>query len=363
MPTKRIIIADDALDFGRMLQASLTTLGPHLKVTLVPSAEEALLETRRGATDLLISDVRLPGMSGFELVRKARVHYPGLKIIVITGLKDESMAQQANAAGANAFFTKPLTIADFLQTAQDLLEMPTAEAAPASPPAAPVETPVPRLAEGALALLDGLRARLGAETTAMVDERANAAALSGSPLDCDLQPVLEAARVMDKVARLLNRAGGVLAFDGPDDDLLLAPAGGMTLVCVLKNSPSKLRLALAVEEILAAQKLLNAVPAAQKAIEAPAAAPASDLKPVESPPPAPQEPPAAVPLLPSLDDVEEDLGALEGLFEQPAAPPSALDLDSFWEQAAASSGSAAAPGGLSFVDAQRLGLDLPEKDL
>mgnify|MGYP000878517152 CR=1 FL=1 len=355
MPTKRIIIADDALDFGRMLQASLTTLGSHLKVTLVPSAEEALLETRRGATDLLISDVRLPGMSGFELVRKARVHYPGLKIIVITGLKDDTMRQQAEAAGADAFFTKPLTIAEFLQTAQGLLDLPAGQ--PASAAAA---APAARLPDGAAQSLESLRARLGAKTVALLDENAKAAALSGVPLDVDLQPVLEAARVMDKVARLLSRAGGVLAFDGPGYDLLLAPVAGMTLVCVLENSPGKLRLALAVEEMLAAQKTLPAAVAAPKMVETPAPAPSSQPAVAETPPSQPEAPVVAAPALPALEDIEEDLGGLEGLFEHTAAPLPNLDLDSFWEQAAASTSSSAAPGALSFEDAQRLGLDLSE---
>jgi len=357
MPTKRIIIADDALDFGRMLQASLTTLGSHLKVTLVPSAEEALLETRRGATDLLISDVRLPGMSGFELVRKARVHYPGLKIIVITGLKDDTMRQQAEAAGADAFFTKPLTMAEFLDTAQGLLDLPAGQPAPAAAPAA---TPAARLADGAVALLDGLRARLGAKTAALVDDSAKAVALVGSPLEFDLQPALEAGRVMDRVARLLSRAGGVLAFDGPGYDLLLAPSGGMTLVCVLENSPSKLRLALAVEEMLAAQKTLAAAPAAPRAEEIPAPVPSGKPAVVVTPQPEPEAPALAAPALPALEDIEEDLSGLEGLFEHTAAPLPNQDVDSFWEQAAASTGTAATPGALSFEDAQRLGLDLSE---
>lgn len=358
MPTKRIIIADDALDFGRMLQASFTTLGSHLKVTLVPSAEEALLETRRGATDLLISDVRLPGMSGFELVRKARVHYPRLKIIVITGVKDESMRQQAEAAGADAFFTKPLTIAEFLQVAQNLLDLP---AAPPAPPAVPTPAaPAPRLDSGASVVLDHLRGRLGAKTAALVDDGGNTVALAGSPLDGDAQPVLEASRTLVRVARQLERAGGVVAFDGPGYDLLLGPAGGMTLVCVLENGPGNLRLALAVEEILAAQKTLAAAPKTAEALDdIPARQPPQE----ETRPLAPETPAAAAPLLPALEDIEEDLGGLEGLFEHASAPLPGRDVDSFWEQAAASGGSASTPpGALSFEDAQRLGLDLPEKD-
>ncbi len=67
---KRILIADDALELGRLLQTVFLTLDPKLSIQVVPSAEEALLESSRKPIDLLVSDVRLPGMSGLDLVRK-----------------------------------------------------------------------------------------------------------------------------------------------------------------------------------------------------------------------------------------------------------------------------------------------------
>jgi hypothetical protein len=101
----------------------------------------------------------------------------------------------------------------------------------------------------------------------------------------------------------------------------------------------------------------------QPVIEEAAAEPAAAVTaaPVSTPV---EEAPAAPPTLPDLDSVEEDLGDLEGLFGpgQSAAPVS--DLDSFWEQAAANSGAAAAPASnaLSFEDALRLGLTPPQAE-
>jgi CheY-like chemotaxis protein len=370
MPTKRVIIADDALDFGRMLQASLATLDIKLKITLVPSAEEALLETRRGATDLLISDVRLPGMSGFELVRKARVHYPALKIIVVTGMRDETMRQQAEAAGADAFFNKPLSMADFLDTAQALLGVAAAPEKKAAPPES-MQPPVnARVGE----LLANLRGRLGARSVVLADASggvlSNAGDSSALP-SAGLASILEGLKAVEKTARLLGRADGMLALDGQDGDIAAVALRDMALVVMLPPGPSALRLALAVEEILAAQTelaaLLNEKPAPaappSPAEIAPAAlaenaagAPTPALTPEPAPP---------APVLPELDGVEEDLGGLEGLFEQKPPQAGSLDLDSFWEQAATTSGAgASAPtsNALSFEDALRLGITPPGEE-
>ena len=64
----RILIVDDQRDITRMLRLAVEALGRGYSVADVPSAEEALLEVRRAAVDLLITDLRLPGISGLELI-------------------------------------------------------------------------------------------------------------------------------------------------------------------------------------------------------------------------------------------------------------------------------------------------------
>ncbi len=65
---KRVLIVDDAIDLGRLLQDAVKTAHPEVPILVVPSAEEALLEFSRLTVDLLITDIRLPGMSGLELI-------------------------------------------------------------------------------------------------------------------------------------------------------------------------------------------------------------------------------------------------------------------------------------------------------
>ena len=96
MPMKRVIIVDDALDLGRVLQTLMLTVSTELSISVVPSAEEAVLEASRRPVELLVSDIRLPGISGLELVKKIRQKQPGVKVIFITGLSDGPVVQQAH---------------------------------------------------------------------------------------------------------------------------------------------------------------------------------------------------------------------------------------------------------------------------
>jgi CheY-like chemotaxis protein len=85
MPKYRVLIVDDQSEVRRLLRAGLVTLGPDIQVVDVPSGEEAILVISRQPFDLLIADVRLPGISGLELKTRARMHNPNLKLILITG--------------------------------------------------------------------------------------------------------------------------------------------------------------------------------------------------------------------------------------------------------------------------------------
>ncbi len=70
------------------------------------TAEEALGHLSEGLCDLVVTDVRLPGMSGIELVERLRRERPDLPSLVITGQEEEVVARLARKAGAAAFLPK-----------------------------------------------------------------------------------------------------------------------------------------------------------------------------------------------------------------------------------------------------------------
>src|SRR5512140_3017144 len=118
MPSNRIVIVEDQREVSRLLHSALDTLEYKLEIVEIPSGEEAILDSTRNPIDLLVSDYRLPGMSGIELMRKVRAYRPQVKVILITGLTDPKIRKAIAEAGANAFFIKPVPIADFLDSVE-----------------------------------------------------------------------------------------------------------------------------------------------------------------------------------------------------------------------------------------------------
>jgi len=114
MAAYRVLVVEDNHEVGRMVTASIKTLGAEIDVLDVPSAEEALLISTTLPLDLVVLDIRLPGMSGLEMVTKLRKRKPETKIILVTGVEDVAIRQQVSEAGAEAFFFKPIEITTFL---------------------------------------------------------------------------------------------------------------------------------------------------------------------------------------------------------------------------------------------------------
>lgn len=94
---KRILVVDDDFEILGFYKAALGTAVESFEVVGVPSGEEAILELMRVGYDLLIADIGLPGMSGYELVRKARTLLPTIRIVVVSA---ESRVDVEHALGA-----------------------------------------------------------------------------------------------------------------------------------------------------------------------------------------------------------------------------------------------------------------------
>lgn len=174
MPNRRILIVDDQRDIRQLLRASLESLTPAVQIVDVPSGEEALLVITRQKFDLLVSDVRLAGMSGLELVGKVRKRNPSLKVILITGLTDSEVRQQVAEFGAEAFFYKPVDIIEFRARVADCLglehaesEQPAGKQVELAEGQAPLALELPGLAEYAAKM----RESIGASCVWIIDRQ------------------------------------------------------------------------------------------------------------------------------------------------------------------------------------------------
>lgn len=80
------------------------------RVSVAPSAERALERLRTKAFDGLLTDIRLPGMDGLELVRRARELQPKLRIFVMTAFDQGRAPAAAFQVRADAYLPKPFSI-------------------------------------------------------------------------------------------------------------------------------------------------------------------------------------------------------------------------------------------------------------
>jgi DNA-binding response OmpR family regulator len=105
---KQILVVDDHFEMLEFLRSMLELSNQDCEVLAVPSAEEGLLELRRSQFDLLITDVRLPGMSGFDLVRRIRALGRETPVIMITAYSSSQGKKEAAELGVYRYFQKPL---------------------------------------------------------------------------------------------------------------------------------------------------------------------------------------------------------------------------------------------------------------
>jgi DNA-binding NarL/FixJ family response regulator len=123
MPAYRVLIVDDQRDVRRVLIDGIQTLNRDIEIIDVPSGEEAILVTSRQPIDLMVCDVRLPGITGLELLERAQVRNPNLKFILVTGIEDQSVKDDVAQADAHAYFYKPVDMSGFLDAVVECLEL------------------------------------------------------------------------------------------------------------------------------------------------------------------------------------------------------------------------------------------------
>jgi CheY-like chemotaxis protein len=104
-----IVIADDEDDVREFLMRAFSRYAPHAEVSPCPDGAAALDLIEARGCDLLVSDQRMPIMTGVELVRSLRALGRSFPIIIISA--DVTAESAALAAGSTAFLYKPLTTA------------------------------------------------------------------------------------------------------------------------------------------------------------------------------------------------------------------------------------------------------------
>ena len=111
----RVLVVDDESSIRELLAKTLALA--EYDVDTAPDGRAALERLRLGHYDLLIADLKMPGMDGLTLIREAKRLKADIPVIIITGFSTESSAIEAVNLGVAGYLTKPFRVPQVLAAA------------------------------------------------------------------------------------------------------------------------------------------------------------------------------------------------------------------------------------------------------
>ena len=116
---KRILVVDDEPKICYLIEELLKQEG--FLVDVCFSSIKALEIIKKGSYQMLITDLKMPGIDGLELIRKSKEHNPEIKTIMVTGYTTVETAVQSLRHGVDDFITKPFNIFELKKTVELIL--------------------------------------------------------------------------------------------------------------------------------------------------------------------------------------------------------------------------------------------------
>ena len=117
----KLLLVDDDPHIVSIFQRLLLRVERGFSIRTASSAEQALLMLAEEPADVVLTDVRMPGMDGLELLAQIRSLYPQTMIIVMTAYGSEA-AVKAQQGGAWAFLRKPFSAKELLRIVREALK-------------------------------------------------------------------------------------------------------------------------------------------------------------------------------------------------------------------------------------------------
>jgi len=119
----KVVIVDDDAGVRKALSRMLSELYPFWYVREAESAFDAVNLMNLFEPDLILLDIKMPGISGLEMCNKIKAskEHGGIKVIMITGVEDDDLREKSFAAGADAFLRKPMDRETVKQTILEVM--------------------------------------------------------------------------------------------------------------------------------------------------------------------------------------------------------------------------------------------------
>ena len=113
-----ILVVDDELPICRLLDEFLSIMGH--RVIIASSGEEAMTILDREEVQIALLDIKMPGVSGIEVLRKIRKNSSGIRVIMLSAFGDSDTIQRAMDMGADYYMEKPIELEQLLKVLEGL---------------------------------------------------------------------------------------------------------------------------------------------------------------------------------------------------------------------------------------------------
>ena len=347
----QVLIVDNHRDVSKAIRSGVQSLGSEFEVATAMSGEEAMLEARLIKFDLLISEVRLTGMSGMELTQKLRARKPDLKVFLISASLDRYIRREVADAHVDALLQKPIEMADLLAHIRRTLGLEGGRQLPLQDEDELVPEPL-----SISDRLTDLRQELDAPLILLISDTGEILIQAGEQqidIEAEISSLIAVFSAGHKISRLLGMAipDNLYTFKGSTHDIVMTHLGENHALLIITYSAGT-----------ALEKLdhLNQIVQQGK----------QDLQTIladmgVSPVVSEEMPSTDMVVSPEdeeeLEEIVELDAALDALFSKVDALPE-TDVDSFWEVATAEdTGIFISADALSYEQARQLGLT-PEEE-
>ena len=113
----KILLVDDEEYFVKSLSKYINKM-KKLKADIVLNGKEALELVEEEAPDVIVLDLKMPGIDGMEVLRRVKKAYPHVQVIMLTGHGSEKDEKEARRLGVFEYMQKPVKINELLQNIQ-----------------------------------------------------------------------------------------------------------------------------------------------------------------------------------------------------------------------------------------------------
>lgn len=118
----RVLLVDDEQDFVNTLSERLEVRGEGLGPDIALDGESALKCIERGIPDVMVLDLKMPGIDGLEVLKRTKQRYPNVQVIILTGHGSEKDEEAARRLGAYEYLQKPVGIERLVAAIKDAFQ-------------------------------------------------------------------------------------------------------------------------------------------------------------------------------------------------------------------------------------------------